>query len=54
MLLMHGGFGRNAYSAVPTFFPQSRVDVSFWSELGSRKLDEFKLSETPIDVRGMR
>jgi hypothetical protein len=28
------------------------VDVSFWSELGSKKLDEYQLSETPIDITG--
>jgi hypothetical protein len=31
---------------------QSSVDVSFWSELGSKKLDEYQLSETPIDITG--
>ncbi|WIA12692.1 hypothetical protein OEZ85_006333 [Tetradesmus obliquus] len=31
---------------------QSSVDVSFWSELGSKKLDEYQLSETPIDIAG--
>jgi hypothetical protein len=33
-------------------FAQSSVDVSFWSELGSKKLDEYQLSETPIDIAG--
>jgi hypothetical protein len=28
------------------------VDPSFWSELASRKLDEYKLSEAPVDVTG--
>jgi hypothetical protein len=35
-------------------FVQSSVDVSFWSELGSKKLDEYQLSETPIDITGGR
>jgi hypothetical protein len=28
------------------------VDVTFWSELGNRKLDQYKLSETPIAIQG--
>jgi hypothetical protein len=31
---------------------QSCVDVTFWSELSDRKLDEYKLSEEPIEVQG--
>lgn len=31
---------------------QSCADVTFWSELGNRKLDQYKLSETPVDIQG--
>eukprot|EP00798_Chlamydomonas_sp_ICE-L_P015222 gene15222-21301_t len=31
---------------------QSCVDASFWSELASKKLDEFKLSEDPVPISG--
>jgi hypothetical protein len=31
---------------------QSCADVTFWSELSNRKLDQYKLSETPIDIHG--
>jgi len=34
--------------------PQSCVDPSFWSELASRKLDEYKLSEAAVDITGMQ
>ena len=31
---------------------QSYADSSFWSELGERKLDHFRLSEEPVDIQG--
>ena len=32
---------------------QSSVDITFWSELSDRKLDQYKLSEEPVDIQGM-
>jgi hypothetical protein len=41
------------WSALTHFaLTQSCVDVSFWSELGDRKLDEYQLSETAVDITG--
>eukprot|EP00879_Flechtneria_rotunda_P028816 GHRR01031044.1.p1 GENE.GHRR01031044.1~~GHRR01031044.1.p1 ORF type:complete len:188 (+),score=59.67 GHRR01031044.1:256-819(+) len=31
---------------------QSCVDVSFWAELSNRKLEQYQLSETPVDILG--
>lgn len=38
--------------ATPPLNTQSCVDPSFWSELASRKLDQYKLSEAPVEITG--
>jgi hypothetical protein len=44
--------GLSWQNMLPCGVLQSCADVTFWSELSNRKLDEYKLSETPIDIHG--
>lgn len=44
----------NSLQCTSLINPQSCVDPSFWSELASRKLDEYKLSEAPVEITGRR
>jgi hypothetical protein len=44
---------RAADARCPPAATQSCVDPSFWSELAARKLDEYKLSEAPVDITGV-
>ena len=49
--------GGNAHSQPPHPRPppphsRSAVEPEFWEALGAKKLDEWKLSEAPVEIQG--